>query len=77
METAQFKADWDSTLAQIWDAAYLKLEEPRRAEDRLQTAKGDDVMPYLTLTLKQFQEQHPKIWSTHFQIVGPTGGAVN
>jgi hypothetical protein len=74
LQTVKFKADWDTTLDSLWQEALVLLEEPRRAEDRVQAADGTDLMPYLSLTLRQLQDR--KLIKGHsFQIVGPTGGA--
>lgn len=74
LETVKFKADWDAVLEALWQEALGLLGEPRRPEDRVQGVDGTDLMPYLTLTLRQLQDQ--KLIHGHtFQIVGPTGGA--
>lgn len=70
----KFKAEWDDLLSTLWDTAYTKLTEPRRPDDRLQSADGTDLMGSLGLTLRQAQEQK-LLKGHHFQIVGPTGGA--
>ena len=74
LETVKFKADWDTPLKALWEEAYGLLEEPHRAEDRLQDAHGSDLMPYLDLTLRVLRDRK-LIRGHHFQIIGPTGGA--
>lgn len=74
LSKAKFGAGWDDLLSSLWDIAYTKLTEPRRPDDRLQSADGTDLMGYLGLTLRQTQEKK-LLQGHHFQIVGPTGGA--
>jgi len=69
-----FHASDEDTLQQLWDKAVELLKEPRGPEDRLQSFKGTDLMPHLSLTLKQLKDQKI-IDARKFQIVGPTGGA--
>lgn len=74
LQEVKFHADWNDTLQHTWDRAYEKLGEAHRADDRLQTAEGVDVMPYLGMTLRQLHDDKA-LKSRKFQIVGPTGGA--
>lgn len=64
----------DQTLDELWNEATKDLQEPRRDTDRLQTADGTDVMPYVSLTLHELREQ-TGIKTRSFEIFGPTGGA--
>lgn len=74
LQEVQLHASKDETLRQLWEDAYVKLGEPHRPDDRLQTDDGRDLMPFLGLTLRQLREEQ-QINSHKFQIVGPTGGA--
>ncbi len=75
LHEAKFHASWDSTLQQVWDQAYQELGETKRPNDQLQCMKGGvDMTPYLSLTLRQLQEQHV-CPDRHFQIHGASGGA--
>ncbi len=74
VETVDFRTPWDTKLNAAWDEAALKLEEPRKPTDRLQTPGGVDLMPYLGLTLRELKERKI-VTALKFQIVGPTGGA--
>jgi len=75
VQDVKFKAAWTSTLQAAWDKAYKKLDEVKRADDRLQTDDGADMMPFLGKTIRQlFDDKHTK--SHKFQIVGATGGAL-
>lgn len=78
LQEVQLDAKWTDTVQQVWDAALApdKLNEPRRPGDKLQTSDGVDVMPYLTLTLRQLRDEHG-IKSHKFEIVGDTGGALS
>jgi hypothetical protein len=74
VQETKFRVDWSDTLQFAWDLAYEKLGEDRRAEDRLQSDDGVDMMPLLGMTMRAlFDDKHTK--SHKFQIVGPTGGA--
>lgn len=64
----------NQTLDELWNEATKEIQEPRRETDRLQAADGTDVMPYLSLTLRQLREQ-TGIKTRSFEIFGPTGGA--
>jgi hypothetical protein len=70
----EFHASEDETLQQLWDKAVDLLQETRGPQDRLQSFKGTDLMPYLNLTLAQLKDEKI-IDARKFQIVGPTGGA--
>jgi hypothetical protein len=75
IQTVDFHANWNDLLQHIWDIAYGKLKEERRPEDKLQTIEGVDVMQYLNMTLRHLRDE--KIAkSFKYQIVGPTGGAI-
>lgn len=74
VQEVKFRAAWSDSLQAAWDAAYTLLGEDRRADDRLQSDDGVDMMPFLTLTLRQLFDDK-KLKSHKFQIVGPTGGA--
>lgn len=75
VQDTKFRVNWEDTLQSAWPLAYEKLGEDRRADDRLQTDDGVDMMPFLEKTMRQlFDDKHTK--SRKFQIVGPTGGAV-
>lgn len=74
LHEVKFRVAWSDTLQAAWDLAYEKLGEDKRAEDRLQTDDGQDMMSKLGWTLRQlFDDKSTK--SRRFQIVGPTGGA--
>jgi hypothetical protein len=74
VQDVTFRVSWSDTLQAAWDTAYAKLGEDRRADDRLQTDDGVDMMPFLGKTMRQlFDDKLTK--SRKFQIVGPTGGA--
>lgn len=74
VQEVKFRVSWSDTLQDAWDTAYVKLNEQKRPDDRLQTDDGQDMMSFLGLTLRQlFDEKKTK--SRKFQIVGPTGGA--
>lgn len=74
VQDVKFQVSWSETLQTAWNTAYEKLGENRRADDRLQTDDGVDMMPFLGKTMRQlFDDKHAK--SRKFQIVGPTGGA--
>lgn len=74
VQEVKFRASWSDSLQTAWDTAYSQLAEDRRADDRLQSDDGTDMMPFVTWTLRQlFDDKNLK---THkFEIVGPTGGA--
>jgi hypothetical protein len=74
VQEVKFRVSWSDTLQAAWDTAYDKLGEDRRADDRLQTDDGLDMMPLLGKTMRQLFE-HRLTRSRKFQIVGPTGGA--
>lgn len=74
LKEVKVHAGKNETLAQLWDEAYQELKEPRRPDDRLQTDEGRDVMPFLSLTLRELREKQG-IKTRKFEIVGPTGGA--
>ncbi|GAA0033993.1 MULTISPECIES: hypothetical protein [Bradyrhizobium] len=74
LETVTFHTSWETTLAAAWDKAAHKLKEPRKPDDRLQSASGHDLMPYLSLTLRELIDKKI-VKALSFQIVGPTGGA--
>lgn len=73
-DDAKFHADWDDTLAQVWDQAYRELREARHPSDVLECQDGSTLMPHLGSTLAQLRDQHicP---GRKFQIRGETGGA--
>lgn len=74
VQEVKFRVSWNEKLQAAWNTAYDKLGEDRRADDRLQTDDGVDMMPFLGKTMRQlFDDKHTK--SRKFQIVGPTGGA--
>lgn len=74
LQEVKLHARWTDTIQQLWDEAYRDLNEPHRQDDRLQTEDGVDLMPFLSLSLRQLHDD--KQIKTHkFQIVGPTGGA--
>ncbi|HEY8709236.1 MAG TPA: hypothetical protein VIM34_14705 [Burkholderiaceae bacterium] len=74
VQDVKFRVSWSDTLQAAWDQAYEELGEDRRADDRLQTDDGVDMMPFMGKTMRQlFDDKHTK--SRKFQIVGPTGGA--
>lgn len=76
VQEVKFRVSWNDTLQTAWDMAYEKLGENKRADDRLQTDDGVDMMSHLNKTMRQlFDEKHAK--SHKFQIVGPTGGALS
>lgn len=73
-ESVKFKAAESSTLNAVWDEANLKLHENRSPGDTFRCADGQDLMAYLTQSLKQLQKE--KICGgRHFEIKGPSGGA--
>lgn len=75
VQEARFHMPWESTLQQVWDMAYVKLEETRRPTDEFQCKKdGSAMTPYLALTLLELRERHicP---DRQFQIHGDSGGA--
>lgn len=74
LRTAEVKAGEDETLSALWDKACAEMTEPRRPVDHLQTVNGQDLTPYLALTLLQLQEKLG-IKIHKIEIVGPTGGA--
>lgn len=74
LKNVNVHAKKNETLGELWDEAYIKLEEPRRDGDRLQTDGGVDVMPYLSMTLSQLRDEQG-IKTRKFEIIGPTGGA--
>lgn len=73
-ETEKFHMPWDSTVAQVWDEAYRKLDESRGPADEFQCQDGTKLSAHLNLTLADLRDreicQHRK-----FAIRGPTGGA--
>lgn len=74
VQEVKFRVSWNDKLQSAWDLAYEKLGEDKRADDRLQTDDGVDMMSMLGKTMLQlFDDKHTK--SHKFQIVGPTGGA--
>lgn len=74
VQEVKLRVSWNETLESAWNTAYERLGEDRRADDRLQTDDGVDMMPFLGKTMRQlFDDKHIK--SRKFQIVGPTGGA--
>ncbi|HUW98185.1 MAG TPA: hypothetical protein VMV40_04980 [Acidiferrobacter sp.] len=74
LRTVEVKAGEDETLGALWDRACAKMTEARRAVDHLQAADGQDLTPYLALTLLKLQEKLG-IKIHKIEIVGPTGGA--
>ena len=73
--SVEFHSSWDSTLQAVWDEAYIKLGEQRKAKDELSCEKeGTSLMSYLSLTLAELRDKHicP---DRHFQISGDSGGA--
>jgi hypothetical protein len=74
LETVSFHTPWHTTLTTAWDEAARRLEEPRKPDDRLQSHAGNDLMPYLALTLRELIDRKI-VKALKFQIVGPTGGA--
>ncbi|MHB1566125.1 MAG: hypothetical protein ACYCXG_05340 [Acidiferrobacter sp.] len=74
LRTAEVKAGENETLSTLWDRACAEMTEPRRAVDHLQASDGQDLTPYLTLTLLELQEKLG-IKIHKIEIVGPTGGA--
>lgn len=75
VQEVKFRVSWNDTLQSAWNLAYEKLGEDKRADDRLQTDDGVDMMGLLGKTMRQlFDDKHAK--SHKFQIVGPTGGAL-
>jgi len=74
-ETAKFKISDSATLLSVWDAAVTKLNEPKNAGDTFRCAKGQDLTGFLNQSLAQLQEQ--KVCEDrHFEIKGPSGGAI-
>ena len=74
LKEAKIHAAKDLTLNDLWNEAYVELNEPRRPDDRLQTDDGRDLLPYLGLTLRQLRDE-TGIKTRKFEILGPTGGA--
>jgi hypothetical protein len=75
VQEVSFHEHWLRTLQQAWDRAYVELGEERKAEDRLLNMDGNDMSPYLSETILQLFSR--KKTRTHkFQILGPTGGAL-
>lgn len=73
LKEVKIHAGKTETLSELWDEACVLLHEPRRPDDRLQTARGKDVMSYLSFSLSQLREKGIK--EHKFEILGPTGGA--
>jgi len=72
--TVEFRMPRTATLKATFDQAYLELKEAPRPEDRYLCESGENLAPYLGLTL---EELHKREICRHrrFQIAGPTGGA--
>lgn len=70
----KFHAAWEDKIEQIWAQAYAELGEAKRPNDRFECANGTPLAPYLSLTLREFHDQHI-CQGNHFQIRGETGGA--
>ncbi|WP_434732988.1 multiubiquitin domain-containing protein [Rhizobium sp. YTUHZ044] len=76
LETARFKVDGSTTLAELWDQAYRELEVTRTERDVLQadTAGGPvSLMDHLSLSLEAAQRQG--LCDKKFEIAARTGGA--
>jgi hypothetical protein len=72
--TVDFRVPRTDTLKATFDQAYHELKEAPRPEDRYLCETGENLAPYLSLTL---EELHKRRICRHrrFQIAGPTGGA--
>jgi hypothetical protein len=78
-EKTKFDMDLEATLGQVWEEAYVKLEETRRDGDTLHCAGADEgrsLMEHLDLTLKQARaERVCGEEAFRYEIKGPSGGA--
>ena len=71
----KFHTPWESTVQEVWNRAYTLFEEGRGSADQFQCADGKDLTGSLNKTLEQLRDE--KVCpNRHFQIRGPTGGAV-
>ena len=73
-EKTKFAWSLDATVQDTWSEAYLKLGEGHRDGDTFRCADGTDLMPLLSLTLRQLRERKV-CGGDHFEIRGPSGGA--
>ena len=74
-ETAKFKVSDSTTLQSVWDTALTKLNETRNAGDTFRCANGQDLSAFLGQTLAQLHKE--KVCEArHFEIKGPSGGAI-
>ncbi|HEY2362040.1 MAG TPA: hypothetical protein VGK36_13045 [Candidatus Angelobacter sp.] len=76
-EIAKFKINDSVTLQTVWDTALSKdhLNETRNPGDTFRCAKGEDLTSFLSDTLSQLAEK--KVCENrHFEIKGPSGGAL-
>lgn len=73
-EEVEFFASISDTLDSVWNTAYNKLEEAKKASDKLECDSGDNLAAYLNLTLDQLHEKKICV-KRKFQIRCETGGA--
>jgi hypothetical protein len=74
-ETVKFEVLETTTLQSVWDAALTKLNETRNAGDTFRCSNGQDLTSFLNHTLVQLHKERicP---DRHFEIKGPSGGAI-
>jgi hypothetical protein len=72
--TVEFRMARTATLKQAFAEGYEELKEKPRPDDRYLCEDGEDLAPFLAVTLEELHKR--KICrKRHFQIAGPTGGA--
>lgn len=70
----KFHVQWNNTLQQVWDQAYIELGEAKQNGDTLECQDGTKLDPYLGQTIQQLRDQKICV-NRKFQIRGPAGGA--
>lgn len=73
-DTVHFPVALSTTLNAMFDIAYDKLKETRRAGDKYFCKGGTDLGGYLALTLHELEKRKICL-DRHFEIAGETGGA--
>lgn len=74
MTSKPFQFPWTGTLQELWDAAYVKLEEGKKPGDELLNKDGASLSQYLSLTLREAHDRH-LCPGFAFIIKSETGGA--